>query len=80
MEWFVSMIKNFTPLTSESFNVFLELPLKVISRKYKFTTIPINWRTRKKGEAKFKIKELRSKYLFTLIYCFIEKILLNKKK
>ena len=75
-----SMIKNFTPLTSESFNVFLELPLKVISRKYKFTTIPINWRTRKKGEAKFKIKELRSKYLFTLIYCFIEKILLNKKK
>jgi len=75
-----SMIKNFLPLISESFNVFLELPLKVISRKYKFTTIPINWRKRKKGEAKFKIKELRSKYLFTLIYCFIEKILLNKKK
>ncbi len=75
-----SMIKNFIPLTSESFNVFLELPLKVISRKYKFITIPINWRTRKKGKAKFKIKELRSKYLFTLIYCFIEKILLNKKK
>ena len=75
-----SMIKNFIPLISESFNVFLELPLKVISRKYKFKTMPINWRTRKKGEAKFKIKELRSKYLFTLIYCFIEKILLNKEK
>lgn len=74
------MIKSFLPLVSESFNIFLELPLKVISRKYNFKVIPINWRTRKKGEAKFKIKELRSKYLFTLIYCLIEKILLNKKK
>ena len=27
-----------------------------------------------------KIKELRAKYLFTLIYCFIEKNLLNLKK
>jgi dolichol-phosphate mannosyltransferase len=74
------MVKSFLPLVSESFNIFLELPLKVISRKYDFKVIPINWRTRKKGEAKFKIKELRSKYLFTLIYCLIEKILLNKKK
>jgi dolichol-phosphate mannosyltransferase len=74
------MIKNFLPLMSESFNVFLELPLKVISRKYDYKVIPINWSTRKRGEAKFKIKELRSKYLFTLIYCFIEKILLKKKK
>ena len=32
------------------------------------------------GESKFKIKELGSKYLFTLIYCFIEKNLLNIKK
>ena len=74
------MIKSFLPLVSESFNIFLELPLKVISRKYNFKVIPINWRTRKKGKAKFKIKELRSKYLFTLIYCFIEKSLLNIKK
>jgi dolichol-phosphate mannosyltransferase len=74
------VIKSLLPLVSESFNVFLELPLKVISRKYNVKVIPINWRSRKKGEAKFKIQELRSKYLFTLIYCFIEKILLNKKK
>ena len=74
------MIKSFLPLVSESFNIFLELPLKVISRKYNFKIIPINWRGRKKGEAKFKIKEVRSKYLFTLIYCFIEKNLLNIKK
>ena len=69
-----------SPLISESFNIFLEIPLKIISRKYKYKVIPINWIGRKKGESKFKIKELRSKYLFTLIYCFIEKILLNLKR
>ena len=68
------------PLISESFNIFLEIPLKIISRKYKYKIIPNNWMGRKKGKSKFKIKELGSKYLFTLIYCFIEKNLLNLKK
>ncbi len=68
------------PLISESFNIFLELPLKIISRNYRYKIIPINWKGRIKGKSKFKIKELRSKYLFTLIYCFIEKNLLNFKK
>ena len=64
---------------SESFNIFLEIPLKVISRNYKFEVIPISWEGRKNGTAKFDIKELGSKYLFTLFYCFLEKILLNNK-
>ena len=68
------------PLISESFNIFLEIPLKIISRNYSYKIIPINRKGRKKGETKFKIKELRAKYLFTLIYCFIEKSLLNFKK
>ncbi len=68
------------PLVSESFNIFLEIPLKIISRGYSYKIIPINWMGRKKGNTKFQIKELRSKYLFTLIYCFIEKSLLNIKK
>lgn len=72
-------IKNMLPLVSESFNIFLEIPLKLISRGYSYKIIPINWYNRKVGKAKFNIKELRSKYLFTLIYCFIEKLLLNKK-
>ena len=68
------------PLISESFNIFLEIPLKIISRNYRYKIININWIGRKKGESKFKIKELGAKYLFTLIYCFIEKNLLNIKK
>ena len=74
------VLKDLMPLVSESFNIFLEIPLKIISRNYNYKIIPIKWKGRKKGHAKFKIKELRSKYLFTLIYCFIEKKLLNIKK
>ncbi len=74
------VLEEIAPLISESFNIFLEIPLKIISRKYRYKVIPINWKGRKKGVSKFRIKELRSKYLFTLIYCFIEKNLLNIKK
>ena len=66
------------PLVSERFNIFLEMPLKIISRKMNYRIIPIAWENRRGGKAKFNIKELRSKYLFTLIYCFLEKILLKK--
>ena len=72
-----AILKTF-PLVSESFNIFLELPLKIISRKMKYKIIPISWTNRKEGSSKFDIKELKSKYLFTLIYCWLEKILLKK--
>ena len=74
-----STLREIRPIVSENFNIFLELPLKIIVRNYNYTTIPIDWKNRKKGEAKFKVKELGSKYLFTLLYCFFEKILLDKK-
>ena len=72
-----ALLKTF-PLVSESFNIFLELPLKIISRKMKYKIIPITWINRKEGVSKFDIKELRAKYLFTLIYCLLEKLLLKK--
>ena len=72
-----ALLKTF-PLVSESFNIFLEMPLKIISRKMKYKIIPISWVNRKVGSSKFDMKELRAKYLFTLIYCWLEKILLKK--
>ncbi len=68
------------PIVSEHFNVFLEIPLKIIIRKYNYKIIPISWKNRKKGKSKFKVNELSSMYLFTMFYCLLEKILLNKKK
>jgi hypothetical protein len=44
---------------SESFNIFLEMPLKIISRNYKFEVIPISWEGRKKGKAKFDIERIK---------------------
>jgi dolichol-phosphate mannosyltransferase len=72
-----TLLKLF-PLISEKFNIFLEIPLKIISRKYTFEIIPIIWKSRKIGFSKFYIKELRSHYLFTFFYCLLEKILIKK--
>jgi len=74
-----STLIKLKPFVSESFNIFLELPLKLISRGYKYKVIPIKWTNRKKGKSKFKIKELGAKYIFTLIYCLSEKVLLKKQ-
>ena len=73
------VVNHFYPIVSEDFNIFLELPLKTISRGFKYKIIPIKYNNRTVGEAKFKIKELGSRYMFTLLYCFLEKVLLKKK-
>jgi len=72
-------IKFLYPLISENFNIFLELSLKTIVRGFKIKIIPISYTNRTIGVAKFKIKEVGSSYLFTALYCFLEKILLDKK-
>ena len=72
-------LKKLQPIVSENFNVFLELPLKIIGRKFKYKVIPISWHGRRKGISKFKINELGSKYLFTLLYCYLEKMLIRKR-
>ena len=83
IEMYVCLYKKSTllklyPLVSENFNIFLELPLKIECRKIKYKIVPISWNGRKLGESKFKIKEIGSKYIFTMLYCLLEKILLKK--
>jgi dolichol-phosphate mannosyltransferase len=68
------------PIISDNFNIFLELPLKLIIRGFKYEIIPISYYNRTVGMAKFRINELSLKYLFTLFNCFFEKIFLKKKK
>lgn len=68
------------PIFSKHFNVFLELPLKFINRKYSYIITSNNWNGRRHGVSKFKIKEVGSMYIFTLLYCLLEKFLLNIKK
>ena len=68
------------PIVSKHFNVFLELPLKFINRKYSYIITSINWNGRSHGVSKFKIKEIWSMYIFTLLYCLLEKFLLSINK
>ena len=73
-----STLLKLYPLVSENFNIFLEIPLKIESRKLKYKIIPISWNGITLGKSKFKIKEIGSKYIFTMLYCLLEKILLKK--
>ena len=61
------------PFLSPHFNLTVELPLKVIIRGYSFAVIPITWRNRRHGIAKLKIREMGSRYLFIVLYLWLEK-------
>ena len=72
------LLVNSKPIDSRHFNINAELALKAISRGYKYKVIPISWSNRKKNISKFKIKEMQNRYIFTILYVWIEKILLQK--
>jgi dolichol-phosphate mannosyltransferase len=67
------VIRGVEPIISPHFNLTVELPLKAIVRGFSYTVLPNTWINRKTGESKLKIKEMGSRYLFIILYCFIEK-------
>jgi dolichol-phosphate mannosyltransferase len=69
------VIEGCRPLISPHFNLTVELPLKAIVRGYRWTVVPITWRNRRAGEAKLKLKEMGSRYLFICLYIWLEKCL-----
>ena len=68
-----SVIAGIQPLLAYHFNLTVELPLKAIVRGYSYSVLPNTWRNRKEGVSKFKIREMGSRYLFIILYCFLEK-------
>jgi dolichol-phosphate mannosyltransferase len=68
-----TVIDGCRPFLSPHFNLTVELPLKAIVRGYTWTVLPITWRNRRTGEAKLKIKEMGSRYLFICLYVWLEK-------
>ncbi len=69
------VISGVSPLLSHHFNLTVELPLKAIVRGYRYTTVPISWTNRVEGISKLKIKEMGSRYLFIILYVWLEKLL-----
>jgi dolichol-phosphate mannosyltransferase len=69
------VIEGISPLLSHHFNLTVEMPLKAIIRGYDYAVIPITWQNRKTGISKLKIREMGSRYLFIVLYVFLEKML-----
>ncbi|MFH1904416.1 MAG: glycosyltransferase family 2 protein [bacterium] len=67
------VIEGIKPILSVHFNLTVELPLKAIVRKYSYVVIPISWHGREEGMAKFRIKEMGSRYVFIILYVLLEK-------
>jgi len=68
-----TVIAGCQPLLAPHFNLTVEIPLKAIVRGYSWTVVPITWRNRRAGEAKLKLKEMGSRYLFIILYVWLEK-------
>ncbi|HMP74491.1 MAG TPA: glycosyltransferase [Kiritimatiellia bacterium] len=67
------VIQGIQPLLSSHFNLTVEMPLKAVVRGYQVVKLPISWTNRKAGVSKLKIKEMGSRYLFIVLYCWLEK-------
>jgi dolichol-phosphate mannosyltransferase len=68
-----TVIEGCRPLIAPHFNLTIELPLKAIVRGFSWTVVPITWRNRRSGVAKFRIKEMGSRYFFICMYVWLEK-------
>lgn len=69
-----AVIDGCRPLISEQFELTVELPLKAIVRGFSWTSIPITWRNRQAGVSKLKIKEMGSRYFYTCMKVWREKV------
>jgi dolichol-phosphate mannosyltransferase len=60
------------PLLSHHFNLTVELPLKAITRGFSYAIVPTSWTNRAAGASKLQLNEMGSRYLFIVLYVFLE--------
>jgi dolichol-phosphate mannosyltransferase len=70
-----NVIEGCRPLLAAHFNLTVELPLKAIVRGYSYEIVPIGWRQRKHGTSSLLLQEMGSRYLFIVLYVWLEKML-----
>jgi dolichol-phosphate mannosyltransferase len=66
------VIENLRPLLSHHFNLTVELPLKAITRGFSYAIVPTSWTNRAAGKSKLQLNEMGSRYLFIVLYVFLE--------
>jgi dolichol-phosphate mannosyltransferase len=66
------VIDTIRPLLSNHFNLTVEMPLKAVTRGHTFQVVPITWTNRQQGESKLRLNEMGSRYVFIVLYVFLE--------
>jgi dolichol-phosphate mannosyltransferase len=69
------VIRGCQPLISPHFNLTVEIPLKALVRGYSYKVVPISWRNRKTGKSSLHLEEQGSRYLFIVLYVWLEHML-----
>jgi dolichol-phosphate mannosyltransferase len=69
------VIETISPLLSKHFNLTVEMPLKAIVRGHTYEVIPTSWTNRTSGVPKLAMKEMGSRYLFIVLYVWLENAL-----
>jgi dolichol-phosphate mannosyltransferase len=65
-------IELIQPLLSHHFNLTVEMPLKAIVRGSSYAVVPVSWTNRTHGVSKLRVQEMGSRYLFIVLYVFLE--------
>ena len=66
------VIDQVQPLLSNHFNLTVELPLKAVVRGFSYTVVPVSWTNRRHGVSKLRLQEMGSRYLFIVLYVWLE--------
>jgi dolichol-phosphate mannosyltransferase len=66
------VIENIEPLLSNHFNLTVEMPLKAVIRGHSYAILPISWTNRTWGDSRLGLKEMGSRYLFSVLSAFLE--------
>lgn len=69
------VIETIQPLFSNHFNLTVEMPLKAIVRGHSYRVIPISWTNRTAGTPKLAMREMGSRYVFIVLYVWLERTL-----
>jgi dolichol-phosphate mannosyltransferase len=66
------VVEQLQPLISPHFNLTVEMPLKAVTRGFSYAIVPTSWTNRAAGSSKLQLTEMGSRYLFIVLYVFLE--------
>ena len=72
------VIDGIQPLVSNSFNITVEMPLKAISRGYRYEVIPINWTNQADRTSNLRLGRMAPYYLFSILVVWLERLLIPR--